>query len=160
MRGMSAAELVNKQLQIIDILSGETPVERLCDRIGAVNVVYDYSDFADKDLYIEVKKEYVSRLITVLNEAQINCEIAEGIPAVEEIQRWKDFPRHSKGIKLFLKSGKSDEYAIIKTTLKSEKVYYLIADIIEYEKHNVKVEVTVVDTREVDDYADIQTENG
>ena len=157
MRGMSAAELVNKQLQIIDILSGETPVERLCDRIGAVNVVYDYSDFADKDLYIEVKKEYVSRLMTVLNEAQINCEIAEGIPAIEEIQRWKDFPRHSKGIKIFFKSG---EYAIIKTTLKSEKVYYLIADIIEYEKHNVKVEVTVVDTREVDDYADIQTENG
>lgn len=157
MRGTSAGELVNKQLQIIDALSGETPVEQLCNRIGAVNVVYDYSDFADEDLYIEVKKEYVSRLMTILNEAKINCEIAEEPPAIGEIHRWNDFSGHSKGTKIFFKSG---EYAIIKTKLNSEKVYYLISDIIEYEKHNVKVKVTVVDTREVDDYADIQTENG
>ena len=150
MIGTNTVDLLNRQLQIIDILCGETPKTRLADRIGSISVVYDYSDFAEEDQYIEVKKEYVDKLIAVFSGADIKCEYFVEIPKGVKLYRWREFPGHSKKRKWFSKSCDADEYAIIKTRLKRDKVYYLISDINEYEKRNVKVEAMVVDTREVD----------
>lgn len=156
----SVAELLNKQLQVIDMLCGKAPEDQLFDRVGLINVVYDYYDFADNDLYIEVKKEYVSRVRATLNKAKIYCEETERISNGEELLRWLDFPGHSKKKRLLFGAGSDDEYVIIKTKLKRDKVYHLISDMVEFEKHNVKVEVIVVDTREVDEYADFKAYDG
>lgn len=142
------ADLVNEQLQIIDVLCGLNPNRNLVDRIGSIAVVYDYCDFVEDDLYIEVKKEYVDKLTQALCEAEIGCERIEEIPEGAELYRWQDFPEHSK--KWFSKCCKADEYVIIKTRLKGEKVYQLISDINSYETHNVRVEIIVIDTREDD----------
>ena len=144
-KARSKSEAIIGQFQMIDTICGVEPGTKIEDWISTVSIVCDQDDFNTEQSIVEIPANYANKITTILDNAGLAYEV---IKADSERQTTSNRTDSSSIFgRIFRKNfdkRDSNEIAIIKTTLKADKVYNLIDEIKENEGSPIEVELTIL----------------
>ena len=144
-KARSKSEAIIGQLQMIDTICGVEPGTKIEDWISTVSIVCDQDDFNTEQSMVEIPANYANKITTIFDNAGLAYEV---IRADSERQITSNRTDSSSILgRIFRKNldkRDSHEIAIIKTTLKADKVYNLIDEIKENEGSPIEVELTIL----------------